>query len=469
MRLFAKLLLSFLAVVFVGVAVVSIGANQAAAREVHGFMFQGGMTTEGGLVQELAGYYRGRRSWEGVQSLLEAGPGLSGMGGMMGGQIVVADSVGQVVADTSNSLIGQTLGGAELAAGTAIELNGQRIGTLIVRDGAGLGGMGMTTEAAADLLARVNRAIWLAALAAGVAALIVGGLLAYGLVRPVQRLTVAAAAIARGDLSQRVTVHSNDELGDLATAFNAMATDLQASERLRRDMTADIAHELRNPLAALQGSIEAVIDGVLPPSAENLLPLLDQTQILTRLVEDLRTLALADAGQLPLDRALTDPADVVRSVVAQFAAQAEAKKLTLRAEISGSLPTLSLDPQRIGQVLGNLIGNAIRHTPVGGQVVCRVSSSAEADNAGQVAPVTFTVADTGSGIAPEALPHIFERFYRADHSRARREGGTGLGLAIAKQLVEAHGGRIWATSDGVAGKGSTVAFSLPSNDLHPQT
>lgn len=466
MRLFAKLLLSFLAVVLVGVAVVSLLANQAAASEVHSFMFQGGMTSDAGLAQELAGYYRGRGSWEGVQTLVSAGLGMGGMAGMMGQQLLVADARGQVVADSAGQRVGQTLSQAELSGGTAIVVDGQRAGTLVAVGGMGMSGMGAgpaDDSATNALLGRVNRAIWLAALAAGGAALVVGGILAYGLVRPIRRLMAATAVIARGDLAQRVPVTSQDEIGDLAAAFNAMAADLQKAERLRQDMIADIAHELRNPLAALQGSLEAVVDGVLPPTQETLVPLLDQTQLLARLVSDLRTLALADAGQLPLDRLSMNPADLVRSVVAQFTPQAQAKHLTLRADIPVSLPTLSLDPQRIAQVLGNLLGNAIRHTPAGGVISVQGSVSSERPeitlNTGHYLRITVT--DTGSGIPPEAVPHVFDRFYRVDRGRSRSEGGTGLGLAIAKQLVQAHGGHIWVTSQ--PGQGTQVSFTLPLN------
>ncbi|MBI3363072.1 MAG: HAMP domain-containing protein [Chloroflexi bacterium] len=476
MRLFPKLLLSFLAVALVGVLVASLLANQGTAREVRGFMFRGGMTTEAGLAHELAGYYRGHGSWEGVGAALAGG---QIMGGMMGQRLLVIDAQSIVTADTGGTLIGQALSEADTTAGTPIELDGARIGTLIAQGsmmgtdgmigghgfGPGPGGAGPE----ADLLARVGRAIWLAALAAGGAALVAGGLFAFGLVRPIQRLTAATGAVARGDLSQRVPVTSKDEIGELAASFNSMAADLERAERLRRDMTADIAHELRNPIAVLQSNVEAVIDGVLPPNAENLRPLLDQTRLLTRLVEDLRTLALAEAGQLSLDLAPTDPAALARSAVAQFASQAEAKHITLRAEIPDDLAPVSLDPQRIAQVLGNLLSNAIRHTPDGGEVVVRLLGGAAALPTTQPANhppahrdhVTLEVGDTGPGIPPDDLPHIFERFYRVDRSRTRADGGSGLGLAIAKQLVEAHGGRIWATSDGVPGKGTRVAFSLP--------
>jgi len=473
MRLFPKLLLSFLAVILAGVLVVSYLANQAAAREVRAFMFQGGMATDAGLAQELAGYYRGHGSWEGVEAVLWD---QSGMSSMMGQQLLLTDAQGRIVADTAGARIGQTLPEADIASGAAIEVNGARVGTLIAQGGIGMGGNGMMGDAGfgqgsdnteRDLLARVNRAIWLAALAAGGAALVGGGLLAYGLVRPIRQLKAATGAVARGDLAQRVPIRSKDEIGELAASFNSMADSLQKAEQLRRDMTADIAHELRNPLAILQGNLEAMVDGVIPPTPEELQPLFDQTRLLTRLVEDLRTLALAEAGQLSLNRVPTDPAALVRSVVARFTPQAEAKHITLRAELPAALPTLTLDSQRVEQVLGNLISNAIRHTPEGGSVVCRVIAEHDRvhpthhppSRSTPVGLVTFTVTDTGPGIPPEALPHIFERFYRIDRSRSRAEGGTGLGLAIAKQLVEAHGGRIWVESE--PNRGSTVTFTLP--------
>lgn len=463
MRLLSKLLLSFLAVVLVGVLVVSYLANQAAAREVRGFMFRGGMTTEAGLAQELAGYYQGHGSWEGVEALLDFG-GMGGMMGMMGQRLMLADAEGWVVADTRFALIGQSLTAADLAEGVPVEVNGRRVGTLLAEGGM-VGGHGFQFGAGLDpgidLLPRVNRAIWLAALAAGGVALLVGGLFAYGLVQPLRRLTAAAAAIARGDLAQRVPVNSNDEIGSLATAFNAMAADLEKAERLRREMTADIAHELRNPLAVLQGNLEAVMDGVLPPTAENMQPLLDQTRLLSRLVDDLRTLALADAGQLGLHRAPSDPAVLARSALAQFAPQAEAKNVTLSSEIPAGLPTVVLDPERFAQVLGNLLSNAIRHTPPGGVVSLETSVVNRPSARGRVRDgdwLLTTVRDTGPGVAPEALPHLFDRFYRADRSRSRIDGGTGLGLAIARQLVEAHGGEIWAESTSA---GATFSFTIP--------
>lgn len=457
MRLFPKLLLSFVGVILTGVVAVSYFVNTFTAREVQAIMLQGGMTTDANLAQELAGYYRGHGAWDGVEALLDD---RQGMGPMMGQRLLLADAQGRVIVDTTRAPTGQTLTDEDLALGVAIEVAGERVGTLIARGGM-MGNAGMGHNSEQDLLARVTRATWLAALMAGGVALVVGGLLAYNLARPIQRLTAATHAVALGDLTQRVQVKSGDEIGDLATSFNTMANSLQTAERLRREMTADIAHELRNPLTVLQGNLEAVMDGVLPPTNETLQPLLDQTRLLNRLVEDLRTLALAEAGQLDLKREPTDVAALAQSVIARFKPPAEAKHISLQFETPSDLPAVSLDAQRIEQVLGNLLSNAIRHTPEAGRIRVQLLVARERPTTAPAPEhdLQVTVADTGSGIPPDSLPHIFERFYRADRSRSRAEGGTGLGLAIAKQLIEAHGGRIWATS--VVNQGTTVTFALP--------
>jgi signal transduction histidine kinase len=462
MRLYTKLLLAFLLVILLAVLIVAALANQVARREVGGLMTSSGMTTTSSLAAELAGYYQGHGGWEGVEALLDPG---RGHGRMMGQRLLLAGADGVVIYDTAGLLGGQALPPADLAAGEPIVVGATRVGTLLVYQGM-MGGQGMGAPAT-SLLARVYRSIWLGAVAAGLAAAVVGGLLAYGLLRPIGALTRATALIARGDLSQRVPPGSRDELGDLGAAFNRMAASLEDAERLRREMTADLAHELRNPIAVLQGSLEAVVDGVLPPTPDNLQPLLDQTQLLTRLVDDLRTLALAEAGQLSLERAPVDPAALAHSAAAQFQAAADGRGVRLSVEAAPGLPPVTVDRQRIGQVLANLLSNALRHTPEGGRVVCRVSrdlDGAGTANAGGTeggaAGITFVVADTGPGIPAEALPHVFQRFYRVDGGRARAEGGTGLGLTIARQLVEAHGGTIWARSE--PGQGAEVGFSLPA-------
>ena len=261
--------------------------------------------------------------------------------------------------------------------------------------------------------------------------------------------------MASGDLSQRVAVQGKDELGVLGTAFNQMANSLQKAAENRRAMTADIAHELRTPLAVQRANLEALQDGIYPLTAENLESILEQNQMLTRLVDDLRTLALADAGELRLELIRTDLPRLVQRNVDRFESQAAAQQVRLRGELPDGCPAVLMDALRIEQVLGNLISNALRHTPPGGTVNVRVGCQG-----GRSANlVTLEVQDSGEGIPAEALDHLFERFYRADTSRSRAAGGTGLGLAIARQLVEAHGGRLEAANHPQGG--AVFTLSLP--------
>jgi signal transduction histidine kinase len=265
-------------------------------------------------------------------------------------------------------------------------------------------------------------------------------------------MTRAAHRLAQGDLSQRVLVRGKDELAELGRTFNYMADSLQRAEETRRAMTADIAHELRTPLAVQRASLEALQDGVFPLTAENLETLLEQNRLLTRLVDDLRTLALADAGQLTLERAPVDLSALVQRVVDHFQAQAAGQQVTLEfTHAPAGLQPLSLDPIRIEQILTNLLSNALRYTPQGGAI--RLAIRQEGSR------VLLHVQDSGPGIPEEALPYIFERFYRADKSRARAEGGSGLGLAIARQLARAHGGEL--TAENAAEGGAVFTLRLP--------
>jgi signal transduction histidine kinase len=268
-----------------------------------------------------------------------------------------------------------------------------------------------------------------------------------------------------------VQVRGRDELSTLARTFNEMAGSLQRSEEARRAMTADIAHELRNPLAVQRANLEALQDGIYPLTAENLEPILAQNQLLTRLVEDLRTLALAEAGQLHLECVPTDLADLVQRVVERFSAQANLRGVVLETgRESGATPPenpprLIVDPGRVEQILGNLLSNALRYTPEGGSI--KIGLSPLPAN-GQPQAVLLTVQDSGPGIPQEALPHLFERFYRVDRSRSRLEGGTGLGLAIARQLAEAHGGDLKAANHPQGGAVFTLTLPLERGVLDPR-
>jgi signal transduction histidine kinase len=237
-------------------------------------------------------------------------------------------------------------------------------------------------------------------------------------------------------------------------SFNAMAVSLAQSEMARQNMIADIAHELRNPLGVIQGQLEAMIDGVFPTTTEQIASMYDETILLTRLVDDLRDLALADAGQLRLTRAPTDLGALIEKTVAAFAPLALEKNVALSADQATQVSEVNVDPLRIEQVLRNLVGNALRYTASG-----KISIQCSHEAFGNLKLVRISVKDTGMGIAAEDLPNVFERFYRGDKSRARASGGAGLGLAIAKQLVNAHGGEIGVESE--VGKGATFWFTLP--------
>jgi signal transduction histidine kinase len=272
------------------------------------------------------------------------------------------------------------------------------------------------------------------------------------LTRPVGDVIEAVGRVAEGDLSTRVAVRGSRDGRALARAFNAMASRLEAGEEVRRRLLADVSHELRTPLSIVQGNLEALVDGVHPADEAHLAAILDETKVLSRLVEDLRTLSLAESGALALHREAIDIGALVRETAASFASQAELLGVSLEADASSAMPQVDADPVRAREILSNLVANALRYTPRGG----RITVVARAEDPG----VAVEVRDTGAGIAPEEIDRIFDRFYKSAESR-----GAGLGLAIAKQLVEAHGGRISATS--VVGEGTTIRFTLPAEGPQP--
>jgi two-component system sensor histidine kinase BaeS len=280
-------------------------------------------------------------------------------------------------------------------------------------------------------------------------ALILGILLARTLTRPVNELTSATRAMARGDLEQQVPVRSQDELGELAISFNQMSSDLARANQSRRQMTADIAHDLRTPLTVIGGYAESMRDGVLKPTPERFDAIHTEVQHLQRLVEDLRTLSQADAKELSLNREPVAPAVLLERMAQSYRPLAAKQEISLKTKTEPGLPDLLADPDRLAQVFGNLISNSLRHTPQGGEIVLFAH--------GEDKDIVLGVQDSGSGIAPELLPHIFERFRRGDPSR--QDGGSGLGLAIAKAIVELHGGTISAENN--AGKGTTIIIKFP--------
>jgi signal transduction histidine kinase len=277
---------------------------------------------------------------------------------------------------------------------------------------------------------------------------LLGIILARTISHPVQELTAATKALAGGDLGHQVPVRTGDEIGQLAQSFNQMSADLAHSNQLRRQMTADIAHDLRTPLSVILGYSEALADGKLPGAPETYTAMHVQAQHLNRLIDDLRTLSLADAGQLSLMRRPVDPQGLLEHTALAYLPAAESRGIAISVEGEAVKP-VSVDPDRMLQVLGNLVGNALRHTPDGGRVIL---STARANGY-----VLLRVQDNGPGIPAADLPHIFDRFYRGD--KARSDSASGLGLAIARSLIEAHDGRIAA--ENAPGGGALFTLSLP--------
>lgn len=320
-------------------------------------------------------------------------------------------------------------------------------------------GSGLGMGPASTTLERLYRtglidALWISGAAAVLAAGVVSLFVTRRIMRPLHALVAASQRIADGHYNERVPVHGEDELGSVAHSFNTMAGALEQTEARRRALIADVAHELRTPLSGIKGYMEGLTDGILPADPEVFDRISSDVDRLQRLVGDLEELSRLDAGILILKRQRSALRQLIISVVERLRPQAEGKGLSITAQIPTTLPAVDVDEDRVQQVLVNLVGNAIQYTNPPGEVTV----SARADGPW----VQVDVTDTGIGIAVDQLPHVFERFYRADRSRARAGGGSGLGLTIARYLVEAHGGRIWASSPGLR-RGSTFSLTLPAS------
>jgi signal transduction histidine kinase len=420
---------------------------------------------------EMTRYYQFTGTWEGVQ------PQVVQLGKLYNARIIVTNSSGIVLADSDEKLIGARYTTKE--SGRAVVTT---IGTFELAQGMGRSGVMVATPSTPIITTQtsgvlyithndstdINRTslqltyraigrffLWGGLLAVAIA-IILTFFLSRRILAPIKALTNATREFGKGNFSHRVGVDDRGEMGELASSFNTMADDLARNERLRRNMVADIAHELRTPLSNLRGYLEAASDGLVKLDEPTVRSLSEEASSLARLVEDLQELSLADAGELKLVFQPEDLSLLIQETVTVLQAKASAKNVTISTDLPANLLEANIDSHRIRQVLYNLLDNAVAHTGSDGRI--NVAARQEGDY------LNISVADTGEGIPPEDLPLIFERFYRVDKSRTRATGGTGLGLTIAKRLVEAHGGRIDVRS--ILGQGTTFTFSLPtSNDL----
>lgn len=454
MRLGTKLVLAFLSVALAAVLLVAVFATVSTRSEFGRFIFDQYQTA---FIDELEAYYERNGTFAGFQlpmgSMMRGQMGMGGPPERRGDPITVADAHGVVFIPGNRFKIGEVLPPSALKDAFEMQVEGETVGYVLASQEAF-----RQSQAEQHLVERVNRTVLFASLAAAGLALGLGLLLSRTLTQPIRELTAATKAVAQGDLGQTVEVRSQDELGELALSFNQMSTDLAKAQTLRQQMTADIAHELRTPLSVILGHVDAIEEGVLPPSPETLHVIREETAQLSRLVEDLRVLSRADAGELSLTLVPTTPEELLEKAVLAHRPLAAEKGIELQIDAEDNLPSLSVDPDRMSQVLDNLLSNALRHTPEGGSIRLFARN---ADRG-----VELGVVDSGPGISPEVLPHVFDRFYRADTSRGREMGGSGLGLAIARSIVESHKGTIRALSG--AGEGATFIIWLHNRERREQ-
>ncbi len=445
-----KLILAFLLVGISGSLMVSLIIWQRTRTAFDQLMIT---REQQSLLSLLVLYYQRQGSWEGIEAAIQqfkegpAAPFANPPFTYERRPFILTDSEGVILYSPDRQQIGKPLSRGDFRRAIALEINGEQVGWVVITPPRPILQAGSVEE---RFLRTVRSATVLSAIGATILALLLGSLLAFGLTRTLHELKNAALDIANGKYGRQVSVHSKDELGDLALAFNQMSRQLENAIQARRQMTADIAHDLRSPLTVIQGYTEALSDGKLEGGEEVYQILHQETQHLSRLVDDLRLLSLADAGEIPLALQAVDPKLLLERAHARFRMQAEQKQVAFSLEAPDALPAICVDSERMAQVLDNLIQNALRHTPAGGMIWLRAKHEPN--------QVLLQVSDNGSGIPPQDLPRIFDRFYRVDPSRSHN-GESGLGLAIVKSLVEAQAGSIHVES--ALGKGTTFTMAFP--------
>ncbi len=439
-----KWIVTLLITSLVGVVLVGAFAYRTAITEYDRLRVEQGQTS---FAERATAYYQENHTWDGFDEWLrEAGKSSGTQGGFFPVDFfTLADADGLIVWERGPFETGKQASAEMISGGIPITVDNERVGTV------------MLAMPPPELDPReqrfiegTRRILLLAAIGAATTALFLGILLSRHFLRQLSELTKAITAMKQGDLNQQVQVRTHDELGELAETFNQMSAQIHRANQLRKQMTADIAHDLRTPLMVISGYLEAMRDGTLQPTESRFEAMNQEVVLLKRLVEDLRTLSLADAGELKLFYQSVHPHELLEQVKQSFEPIAEEKQIALKVEAGAELPPLQIDRERMVQVLANLVSNALRYTPSGGSITLRATQRQEG--------VELIVADTGSGIPEDKLPNVFERFYRVEESRQEIQGESGLGLAIAKSIVEAHHGTIAAQSR--MGVGTSMTITL---------
>jgi signal transduction histidine kinase len=449
-----KLVAAFVLTSVLGIGLSALFIRQFVVREFDDYVIAQRRTD---FVELAQSYYTTYGAWDGLDRWIKSRtppfgnqpPGNQSFDNHGHGQpdlFAVTDAAGQVVVPFGPYRMGEIVAASERAQGETIVVGEQTVGYVLTPQRTGF-----RNPAEEQYLARTDQALGMATVIVIAIALALGIVLTRLMIRPLQELTLATQQIAGGNLQHQVRVRSRDEIGILAMQFNRMSADLARANQLRQQMTADIAHDLRTPLTVISGYLESLRDQVLKPTPARFATLYDETQILLHLVEDLHTLSLADAGELSLNRRPIILNDLLNHVAATYQHAAEQQAVALIVQTEANPREALLDAEQITRVLRNLLSNALRYTPEHGQITLTARTTAAASE--------LIVTDSGSGIEPEHLANIFERFYRVDTSRHQETGGSGLGLAIVKSIVELHAGTIAVAS--TPGQGTTFTITLP--------
>jgi signal transduction histidine kinase len=449
-RLWVRLTIAFGFITLVGTGIIALLTNWQAGEQVRQYIARQDTVAQSSLLDELTAFYRTNESWQGVDEVMakfSTGHGLGAGAGYGKPSMLLADFNGRILYDERNARVGGTLTTKEKSSALPIQVDTRTVGYLAV----GPAGANETDTAAAQLLSQLRSTLLISTLVAMLLSVVLGVALGRWLAAPLAHMADGARNYSQHKWAHRIPERGSTEISEVARALNEMAASLEHAETLRRSLTADIAHELRTPITVLQGNLRAILDGVYPLETAEIASLYDQTRLLSRLVDDLRELALADSGKplLRLDRVNLNT--TIQEVTDDFSAAADAKNLSLSSEIPEDAVWVIADPDRLRQVLFNLLINAIQHTPEQGRIHLQLAR----DDYHAIISVT----DTGKGIPQGELARVFDRFYRVDSSGDTNNRGSGLGLAVAKAWVEVMGGHIGIDSN--LEKGSRFWFTLP--------